>query len=91
MGTIRSEPAGQVLAANIVGVTEFRGNLAKYLKSAKAGRAVVVLERGERAYVLRRIEAEPPQRIFGCMRERTEMAAKAVVGASEHWSAAELP
>jgi antitoxin (DNA-binding transcriptional repressor) of toxin-antitoxin stability system len=89
----RLAAADSVHALNEVGVTEFRGNLAKYLKRAKAGRAVVVLERGEQMYVLQRIEPMAQHSVFGCMRERTQTsgAQDAVVGASEDWSAGKLP
>jgi hypothetical protein len=51
-----------------------------------------VLERGRRAYVLRRFEKEPPQSIFGCMRERTTAGVgPGVVGAAEHWLTGDLP
>lgn len=74
-----------------VGTAEFRANLAKYLKEASAGRPVIVQERGRPAYVLSKLEAEAPTSIVGCMRERTEYVAGAVVSAAERWRAGALP
>lgn len=74
-----------------VGTAEFRANLAKYLKQASTGRPVLVQERGRSAYVLSRLEEEPPPSIVGCMRERTDYSAGAVVNAREQWRAGEMP
>lgn len=78
--------------AERVGAAEFRGNLAKYLNRAKAGRPVIIQERGKSAYILVRFEDDEAAPAFGCMRERTECAAGAVVNATrESWSAGGLP
>jgi prevent-host-death family protein len=77
--------------AERVGTAEFRGNLAKYLKQARAGRPVIVQGRGRDAYVLIRLEedGEPPP--FGCLADRTDYAREGVLGAEERWRAGKLP
>lgn len=77
--------------AQHVGVAELRGNLAKYLKQAKAGTPVIIEERGHSAYVLLRFEEAAEAVAFGCMRARTEYAAGAVVNASEAWPPGAMP
>jgi prevent-host-death family protein len=77
--------------AERVGTAEFRGNLAKYLKQAKAGTPVVIQERGRSAYVLSRFEEGPKASAFGCMRERTGYTAGAVVNATEPWTPGGMP
>jgi hypothetical protein len=79
-----------VAHAEHVGTTEFRGNLAKYLKQASAGRPVIIQERGRDAYILLKFEDEPPS-IFGCMRERTEYVSGTIVNAVESWSPGLMP
>ena len=74
-----------------VGAAEFRGNLAKYLKQAKAGTPVIIQERGRSAYVLLKFEDAPPASAFGCMRERTEYVAGEVVNANETWAPGVMP
>jgi prevent-host-death family protein len=77
--------------AEAVGTAEFRANLAKYLKQASAGRPVIVQGRGRSAYVLSKLEDAAPPSIVGCMRERTEYAAREVVNASEQWRSGAIP
>lgn len=77
--------------AQRVGTSELRGNLAKYLKLAKAGTTVIIQERGRNAYVLLRMEDEAVPDAFGCMRDRTEYVPGAVVGAVEPWRAGRIP
>ena len=77
--------------AERVGSAEFRGNLAKYLKQAKSGRPVIIEERGRSVYVLLRFEESESASVFGCMRERTEYVAGAIVNATERWSPGTLP
>lgn len=74
-----------------VGVAEFRGNLAKYLKQAKAGTPVIIQERGRSAYVLLKFEEGAKASAFGCMRERTQYGAGAVVNAGESWPPGRMP
>ncbi len=85
-----SKSAFSTARAARVGVRAFRGNLAKYLKEAKAGRPIIVQERGRSAYVLLKFE-EAPMPAFGCMRERTEYSAGAVVNADEPWPPGKMP
>lgn len=90
--TGKAEPSRRSTAhSEAVGTAEFRANLAKYLKQASAGRPVLVQERGRSAYVLSRLESELPPSIVGCMRERTQYSAGAVVNASEQWRAGDMP
>ena len=91
----KSKPRLGVSAAQAdhVGTAEFRAQLAKYLERARAGRAVVIQERGRDAYVLVRFddargEASQP---FGCMRARTEYAEGAIVSGAETWSPGKMP
>lgn len=77
--------------AERVGAAEFRGNLAKYLKQAKSGRPVIIQERGRSAYVLLKFEEEASMLAFGCMRERTEYTAGAIVNADEPWAPGAMP
>lgn len=77
--------------ARSVGASELRGNLAKYLKLAKAGTTVIIQERGRNAYVLLRFEDDAERPAFGCLRERTEYVSGAVVSAREDWRPGELP
>ena len=77
--------------AERVGTAEFRGNLAKYLKQARAGRPVIVQERGRDAYVLIRLEEDGETPPFGCLAGRTDYTRGVVLGAEEPWRAAELP
>jgi prevent-host-death family protein len=77
--------------ATHVGTAELRGNLAKYLRQAKAGTPIIIKERGRSAYVLLRFEDAAEPAAFGCMRARTEYAAGAVVNASEAWRAGVMP
>jgi prevent-host-death family protein len=74
-----------------VGAAEFRTNLAKYLKLARSGRQVIIQQWGRNAFVLTRLEEGAPTTVFGCMRDRTQCAEDAVVGARETWPAGELP
>lgn len=74
-----------------VGAAEFRGNLAKYLKQAKSGTPVIIQERGRSAYVLLKFEEGDPASAFGCMRDRTEYVAGAVVNAGESWRPGAMP
>ena len=74
-----------------VGIAEFRGHLAKYLKQASSGRPVVIQERGRSAYVLLKLDDEAVPSIFGCMRGRTEYAAGSVVNARVRGSAGAMP
>lgn len=78
--------------AEHVGTAEFRGNLAKYLRQAKAGRPVVVQERGKNAYVLLKFEEQAPPSVFGCMRDHTDLGDDAVLNASASiWRQNKLP
>ncbi len=77
--------------AERVGASEFRANLAKYLKLAKAGTTVIIQERGRNAYVLVGAEDDAQPDGFGCMRDRTEYVPGAVVGARESWRAGRMP
>lgn len=77
--------------AERVGIAELRGNLAKYLKQAKAGRVVIIQERGRSAYVLASFAAAAPASVLGCMRSRTEYTSGALIGATEDWDAGSLP
>lgn len=74
-----------------VGATEFRGNLAKFLKQAKSGRPVIIQERGRSEYVLLKFEEGASPSVFGCMRERTGYTPGAVVNADEPWAPGDLP
>ena len=89
----RSRPKAPVATsrARRVGVAEFRGNLARYLKQAGSGTPVVIQERGASKYVLVRFDEDAPPPIFGCMRERTAYTKGAVVNAPEPWPAGTLP
>jgi len=77
--------------ARRVGVAELRGNLATYLRAAKAGQPILIQERGRSAYVLTRFEEEPLPSVFGCMRDRTDYVAGAVVNAGEEWPSGRMP
>ncbi len=83
--------ASSAAGAERVGITELRGNLAKYLKQAKAGRVVIIQERGRSAYVLASFAAAAPASVLGCMRSRTEYTSGATLGATEDWDAGSLP
>jgi prevent-host-death family protein len=89
----KAKPKGPISTSHAqrVGAAEFRGNLAKYLKQAKAGTPVIIQERGRSAYVLSRFEEGPKLSAFGCMRERTQYTAGAVVNASEPWPPGGMP
>lgn len=87
----KTKPRLSVVHAERVGAAEFRGNLAKYLKQASAGRPVIIQERGRSAYVLVKLEDESPPSIFGCMSERTEYVVGTVVNAAERWSPGAMP
>jgi prevent-host-death family protein len=89
--TPKRKPRPSVAYAERVGVAEFRGNLAKYLKQASAGRPVIIQERGRGAYVLLELEDEPAPSIFGCMKDRTAYVASAVVNAAERWPSGAMP
>jgi antitoxin (DNA-binding transcriptional repressor) of toxin-antitoxin stability system len=90
LGTLARRSAVTAIAAR-VGTAEFRGNLAKYLEQARAGRPVIVKGRGRDAYLLIRLEedGEPPP--FGCLADRTDYARGVVLGAEETWRAGALP
>ena len=88
---VRAKPAVAAARARRVGVAEFRGNLARYLKQAESGTPVVIQDRGASKYVLLRFDEAAPPPIFGCMRERTAYAKGAVVNAAEPWPAGALP
>ncbi|MGQ0504244.1 MAG: type II toxin-antitoxin system Phd/YefM family antitoxin [Myxococcaceae bacterium] len=77
--------------AERVGTAEFRAHLAKYLRSARGGRAVVIEERGHGAYLLTRLEEPTRSTILGCMRDRTEYSSGTVVNAGETWSPRPAP
>lgn len=77
--------------AERVGTTELRGNLAKYLKKAKAGSPIIVQERGVDTYVLQAYQPEAAPSVFGGLRERTRYHADAVPNATEAWTSGELP
>ncbi len=77
--------------AERVGTAEFRGNLAKYLKQAKAGRPVIIQERGRGAYLLLKFEEEASRPAFGCMRDLTEYVGGTVVNADESWLPGAMP
>jgi antitoxin (DNA-binding transcriptional repressor) of toxin-antitoxin stability system len=74
-----------------VGTAEFRTNLAKYLKLARAGQNVVILQRGRIAFVLSRFEEAAPLPVLGCLRDRTEYVQGAVLNAKESWDGGDLP
>ena len=82
------QPVG---ASDAVGTAELRANLAKYLARASAGRPVIIQDRGRRAFIISKLEEEAPRSVFGCMRERTEYVAGAVVNAGEPWRAGAMP
>jgi prevent-host-death family protein len=77
--------------AERVGIAKLRGNLARYLEQARAGRPVIVQERGRDAYVLIRLEEDGETPPFGCLADRTDYARDVVLGAKERWRAGELP
>ena len=79
------------VATHRVGTAEFRTNLAKYLRLAETGHRVVILQRGKGACVLSRFDGNAPAPVLGCMQDRTEMAAGAVVNAGEAWEGGALP
>jgi antitoxin (DNA-binding transcriptional repressor) of toxin-antitoxin stability system len=92
--TAKKDPLVRVPTSHAerVGAAELRGNLAKYLRHAKAGRAVIIQERGRTAYVLVRFAEEPAASVFGCMRERTTYTRGAVVNAApSEWGPGEMP
>jgi prevent-host-death family protein len=89
--TPKRTPRPSVAHAERVGVAEFRGNLAKYLKQASAGRPVIIQERGRGACVLLALEDEPAPSIFGCMKDRTAYVCGAVVNAAERWPSGGMP
>lgn len=86
----RNKQHSAVAHAEHVGTTEFRANLAKYLKRASAGQPIIIQERGRSAYILSKFEDEPPS-IFGCMKERTEYIRGTIVYADESWSPGAMP
>jgi prevent-host-death family protein len=77
--------------AEHVGTAEFRARLAKYLARARAGRPIVIQERGRDTYVLLRLEPAGAPDAYGCMRGRIEYAGGAVVNASEAWTPGDVP
>jgi len=77
--------------AERVGTAELRGNLAKHLRAVGAGRALVIQDRGRDAYLLSKLADESPPSVFGCMRDRTDHGAAAVVNAAEPWSPGVMP
>lgn len=82
----RAQRAG----ADHVGTTDLRANLAKYLRRVKAGRIVIVQERGEDAYVITKVE--PKRRSGrGCMRDRTTYVEGAILNADEDWTVPDFP
>lgn len=87
----KKKTRASVAHAERVGTAEFRGNLAKYLKQASAGRPVIIQERGRSAYVLAKLDDEPRPSVFGCMSDRTEYVAGTVVNAAERWSPGVMP
>jgi Antitoxin Phd_YefM, type II toxin-antitoxin system len=91
MNTAAHSPRTSVARATQVGVADFRGNLAKYLKDAKAGRPIVVLERGKKAYVLQRFDETPLPSVWGGMHARTEYVQGEVVNACESWPSGRMP
>lgn len=74
-----------------VGAAEFRGNLAKYLRQAESGRAVIIEGRDRSAYVLLKLEEDVSASVFGCMRDRTEYTAGTVFRSAEEWSPGSIP
>lgn len=83
-------PRKPLQVAESVGVAELRANLAKYLKLAASGRAVIVRERGRPAFVLTRYQ-EPDEGIFGCMKDRIRYTEGTVLNANETWSPGDMP
>jgi prevent-host-death family protein len=90
-GKWRARRAAATLSAERVGTAEFRGNLAKYLKQARAGRPVIIQERGRDAYVLVKLEDEGAAQPFGCLAARTEYTSGVVLNAEESWRPGAVP
>ena len=88
---IRAAKAANEPGTIRVGTAELRSNLAKYLKLAQSGQKIVILQRGQSAYVLSRFEEPTPGSVLGCMRERTKHTPGEVVNAGESWEGGTLP
>jgi hypothetical protein len=65
--------------------------MAGYLKLAESGRQIIILQRGKGTFMLVKVEEDAPSSVFGCMQDRTQLQAGAVLNAQEDWRAGSLP